>query len=257
MPDAPVRSRGRGRGRGPAGARHGWPEMAPGRRWSQAGRRQARDDRRPARTGQGVLAAATTAAGRRRRLAGALAVAAVGSPCGPLKAAWRDLAAVYPSTGGVTAPAPGRAAAGAMPVMAGCLGVGAAALVGGPPGQGVVDGRVQPQRDALALTHRVAVPASLVQGAGIDGPGRRGSARPAGPATAKAATQSGITVSAAAPCMWAASTARGTPQPARRCPPPASAGGQVPGRALGDLLPGRVAGLGGENPEFVRDDLRR
>jgi hypothetical protein len=30
------------------------------------------------------------------------------------------------------------------------LGVGAAELVGGPPGQGVVDGRVQPQQDALA-----------------------------------------------------------------------------------------------------------
>jgi hypothetical protein len=34
------------------------------------------------------------------------------------------------------------------------LGVGAAQLVAGPPGQGVVDGRVQPQQDALAFGHR-------------------------------------------------------------------------------------------------------
>jgi hypothetical protein len=34
------------------------------------------------------------------------------------------------------------------------LGVGAAQLVGGPSGQGVVHGRIQPQQDALALTHR-------------------------------------------------------------------------------------------------------
>ena len=31
------------------------------------------------------------------------------------------------------------------------LGVGAAHLVGGPPGQGVVDRRVEPEQDALAF----------------------------------------------------------------------------------------------------------
>ena len=39
------------------------------------------------------------------------------------------------------------------------LGVGAAQLVGGPPGQGVVHGRIEPQQHALALAHRVTVPA--------------------------------------------------------------------------------------------------
>src|SRR5271154_3394768 len=39
------------------------------------------------------------------------------------------------------------------------LGVGAAQLVGGPAGQRVVHGGVQPQQDALALAHRVTVPA--------------------------------------------------------------------------------------------------
>src|SRR5215472_3057488 len=39
------------------------------------------------------------------------------------------------------------------------LGIGAAQLVAGPPGQGVVDGRVQPQQDALAFAHGVTVPA--------------------------------------------------------------------------------------------------
>jgi hypothetical protein len=34
------------------------------------------------------------------------------------------------------------------------LGVGAAQLVAGPPGQGVVDGGVQSQQDALSLGHR-------------------------------------------------------------------------------------------------------
>jgi hypothetical protein len=37
------------------------------------------------------------------------------------------------------------------------LGVGAAQLVAGPSGQGVVDGGVQPQQDALALGHRGSV----------------------------------------------------------------------------------------------------
>src|SRR6185437_16662485 len=39
------------------------------------------------------------------------------------------------------------------------LGVGAAQLVGGPPGQGVVDRRVQAQQETLALAHVVTVPA--------------------------------------------------------------------------------------------------
>jgi len=39
------------------------------------------------------------------------------------------------------------------------LGVGAAQLVGRPPGQGVVDRRVQAQQQALALTHVVTAPA--------------------------------------------------------------------------------------------------
>src|ERR1700722_19512029 len=33
------------------------------------------------------------------------------------------------------------------------LGIGAAQLVGGPPSQGVVNGRAQPQQDALAFAH--------------------------------------------------------------------------------------------------------
>jgi TetR/AcrR family tetracycline transcriptional repressor len=39
------------------------------------------------------------------------------------------------------------------------LGAGAAQLLGAPSGQGVVDGWVQPQQQALALAHRVAGPA--------------------------------------------------------------------------------------------------
>src|SRR6266566_400940 len=39
------------------------------------------------------------------------------------------------------------------------LGVGAAQLVGGPPGQGVVHRRVQAQQDAFSLTHVVTAPA--------------------------------------------------------------------------------------------------
>ena len=39
------------------------------------------------------------------------------------------------------------------------LGVGAAQFVGGPPGQGVVDGGVEPQQETLALAHVVTVPA--------------------------------------------------------------------------------------------------
>ena len=38
------------------------------------------------------------------------------------------------------------------------LGVGTAQLIGGPPGQGIVNGRIQPQQHALALAHRVTVP---------------------------------------------------------------------------------------------------
>ena len=48
------------------------------------------------------------------------------------------------------------------------LGVGAAQLVLGPSGQGVVHGRVQPQQYALALAHLLTVPALLVEGAGVD-----------------------------------------------------------------------------------------
>src|SRR5690242_18114395 len=44
------------------------------------------------------------------------------------------------------------------------LGVGAAQLVAGPLGQGVVDGRVQPQQDALAFGHRGSVPAVTGRG---------------------------------------------------------------------------------------------
>jgi hypothetical protein len=36
------------------------------------------------------------------------------------------------------------------------LGVGAAQFVAGPAGQGVVDGGVEPQQDALALAQRAA-----------------------------------------------------------------------------------------------------
>jgi len=39
------------------------------------------------------------------------------------------------------------------------LGVRAPQLVGGPPGQGVMDGGIEPQQDALALAHVVTVPA--------------------------------------------------------------------------------------------------
>ncbi len=38
------------------------------------------------------------------------------------------------------------------------LGVGAAQFVGGPSGQGVMDGGIQPQQHALALAHRGSVP---------------------------------------------------------------------------------------------------
>ena len=48
------------------------------------------------------------------------------------------------------------------------LGVRAAQLIGGPPGQRVVNGRIQPQQHALALAHHVTVPASLVEGASVD-----------------------------------------------------------------------------------------
>ena len=44
------------------------------------------------------------------------------------------------------------------------LGVGAAQLVAGPSGQGVVDGGVQPQQDALALGHRGSVAAVIGRG---------------------------------------------------------------------------------------------
>jgi hypothetical protein len=59
------------------------------------------------------------------------------------------------------------------------LGVSAAQFVRGPPGQGVMNGWVQPQQDALALAHRVTVPAITDSGTGIDDllggllPGRR------------------------------------------------------------------------------------
>jgi hypothetical protein len=39
------------------------------------------------------------------------------------------------------------------------LGVGAAQLAGGPPGQDVMDSGVEPQQDALALAHAVTGPA--------------------------------------------------------------------------------------------------
>ena len=44
------------------------------------------------------------------------------------------------------------------------LGVGAAQLVASPPGEGVVDGWVQPQQDALTFAHRVTVPAVTGRG---------------------------------------------------------------------------------------------
>jgi hypothetical protein len=44
------------------------------------------------------------------------------------------------------------------------LGVSAAQLVAGPPGQGIVDGGVQPQQDALAFGHRGSV--AVVTGRG-------------------------------------------------------------------------------------------
>src|SRR5450755_678415 len=51
------------------------------------------------------------------------------------------------------------------------LGVGAAELVAGPPGQGVVDGGVQSQQDALAFGHRGSVP--VVTGSAVTGTGCR------------------------------------------------------------------------------------
>ena len=44
------------------------------------------------------------------------------------------------------------------------LGVGAAQLVGGPPGQRVVNGRIEPKQHALALAHRGTVPAVTGRG---------------------------------------------------------------------------------------------
>jgi hypothetical protein len=38
------------------------------------------------------------------------------------------------------------------------LGVGAAQLVGGPPGEGVMNGWVEPQQDTLAFGHLLAMP---------------------------------------------------------------------------------------------------
>src|SRR2546430_2840627 len=51
------------------------------------------------------------------------------------------------------------------------LRVGAAQLVGGPPGQGVVNGWVQPQQYALALAHRVPRPPLLVEPSPVKGTG--------------------------------------------------------------------------------------
>jgi len=54
------------------------------------------------------------------------------------------------------------------------LSIRAAQLVGCPPGQRVVDGRVEPEQDALALAHRGSVPVLtsvqplLIEGAGVD-----------------------------------------------------------------------------------------
>src|ERR1017187_2148712 len=47
------------------------------------------------------------------------------------------------------------------------LGVGAAQLVAGPSGQGVVDGGVEPEQDAFAFGHRGSVP--VVAGAVVAG----------------------------------------------------------------------------------------
>ena len=90
-----------GRGQGRAGRAACLAGTAPGRRRSQAGRRQARDDRRPGRAGQDVLAAAITACPvPRRRLAGSDGLAVLPAALWPaLEAAWRDLAAGYPSAG--------------------------------------------------------------------------------------------------------------------------------------------------------------
>ena len=43
------------------------------------------------------------------------------------------------------------------------LGVGGAELVGGPAGEGVVDGGVQPEQDAFALAHRGSAAAATGQ----------------------------------------------------------------------------------------------
>jgi hypothetical protein len=56
------------------------------------------------------------------------------------------------------------------------LGVGAAQLVTGPPGQGVMDRRVQPQQHALTLAHHATVPTVGVPAIGVAGPAITGKA---------------------------------------------------------------------------------
>ena len=90
---------------------------------------------------------------------------AVGSPGLVVAVGWR--AGSRPIAGGWPPAGPHRPGAAGQPPGVGeraaeqelDLGVGAAHLVAGPPGQGVVDGGVQPQQDALALGHRGPVAA--------------------------------------------------------------------------------------------------
>jgi len=101
----------------------------------------------------------------------------MGSPGLVIAGRWR--AAARPAGGRWPPAGPHRSGAPGQPPRVGeCaaeqefdLGVGAAQLVVGPPGQGVVDGGVQPQQDALAFGHRGSV--LVVTGVALTGRGSR------------------------------------------------------------------------------------